>query len=111
MTDMKATFCPGNLPKSPDERHKNLLSSGKSPQKRGWKSQSRDGEPSGFARRPCFESMTIVFAIDGACLPTSVRRAYLPHAVAERSSPFGYAQGKLCCAPQDDGAYNAEGAA
>ena len=39
-------------------------------------------EPLGFVRGPSFESMAIVFAIDGACLLTSVRRAYLPHAVA-----------------------------
>ena len=78
---MKATFCPGNLPRSPDEMLKNHLPSGFSPQKHGWKAQSRGGEPSGFARRPCFESMAIVFAIDGACLLDSVRLAYSPHAV------------------------------
>ena len=87
---------PGNLPRSPDEMQKKRHSSGFSPQKRGWEAQSRGGEPSGFARRPCFESMAVLFAIDDACLPTSVRRAYLPHAAAERSSR------RDCVHPQDD---------
>jgi hypothetical protein len=61
-----------------EERH----SSGHFSQKRGREAQSSVGEPSGFARRHCFESMAVVFAIDGACLPASVRLAYSPHAIS-----------------------------
>ena len=61
-----------------EERH----SSGKTPQKREPRAQSSAGEPLGFARRHCFESMAVVFAIDGACLPASVRLAYSPHAIS-----------------------------
>jgi hypothetical protein len=43
-------------------------------------SQSNAGEPSGFARRHCFESMAIVFAIDVACILISVLQSYLPKA-------------------------------
>ena len=92
---------PGSLPMFPDEDLKNRLSSGVSPQKRGWKAQRKVREPLGYVRGPSFESMAIVFAIDGACLPTSVRRAYLPHAVVERSSRR--------YAPQDDVNENASG--
>ena len=61
---------------------KKRLSSGFSPQKREPMAQSSVGEPSGFARRHCFESMAVVFAIDGACLPVSVRLAYSTHAIS-----------------------------
>ena len=73
---------PGNLPKYPDERREITLSSGLSPQKREPRAQSSVGEPSGFAHRHCFESMAVVFAIDGACLPAGVRLAYSPHAIS-----------------------------
>ena len=73
---------PGFLPKYPDERREITLPSGLSPQKREPRAQSSAGEPSGFARRHCFESMAVVFAIDGACLPASVRLAYSPHAIS-----------------------------
>ena len=72
---------PGFLPKYPDERREITLPSGLSPQKREPRAQSSAGEPSGFAPRHCFESMAVVFAIDGACSPASVRLAYSPHAV------------------------------
>ena len=64
------------------------------PQKRGWKAQSKGGEPSGFARLPCFESMAVVFAIDGACLLMSVRLAYSPHAVSLDHGSLGLALAK-----------------
>ena len=73
---------PGFLPKYPDERREITLSSGLSPQKREPRAQSSAGEPSGFALRHCFESMAVVFAIDGARLPASVRLAYSPHAIS-----------------------------
>ena len=43
--------------------------------------QRKVREPLGFVRGPSFESMAIIFAIDGACIPVSVRRAHLPHAL------------------------------
>ena len=73
---------PGFLPKYPDERREITLSSGLSPQKRELRAQSSAGERSLKARRHCFESMAVVFAIDGACLPASVRLAYSPHAIS-----------------------------
>ena len=57
---------------------KNRLSSGFSPQKHGWKAQRKVREPLGFVRGPSFESMAIVFAIDGACIPIRVWLAYSP---------------------------------
>ena len=63
---MKATFCPGNLPRSPDEMQKNHRPSGFTPQKSGRKTQSWGGESFGFARRHCFESMAVLFAKGGS---------------------------------------------
>ena len=42
------------------------------PQKCKPKAQSKAGEPSGLALRLCFESMAVVFTIDGACILTSI---------------------------------------
>ena len=86
---------------SPDEDRKKRLPSGISPQKRGWKAQRKVREPLGLVRGPFFESMAIVFAIDGACILISVRLAYLPHSVVRRSSRR--------YAPQDDVEGNASG--
>ena len=72
---------PGFLPKIPDGMQKNRLSSGVSPQKRGWKAQRKVREPLGFVRGPSFEALAGVYASAGACILISVRRAYLPHAL------------------------------
>ena len=42
--------------------------------------QAKVSAPSGLARQPCFESMAIVFAIDGARNSNRLWLAYLPEA-------------------------------
>ena len=81
---------------------------------RGPEAQRKVRETSGFVRGPSFEALAGVYASAGACILTSVRRAYLPHAVLGMRCPVtlgmterhaghdGLKRSSRRFAPQDD---------